>query len=100
MTRKLPVGRHDPNEMKFEVSEAGTRLATFHFAEDAAVLVAYHSAPCNPTGMEIRYRATPNDEPFLVWVEGYEDQVASESTDFVASVVWDRVRKQQRSKTK
>lgn len=60
----------------------GEYVAACKYTEDAAALVAAHG-----TGAKIKYRHT-----LTVWEEGKETQPASESYDFVADTIEERIR--------
>ena len=112
MPRKLPIGRHDPNEMPFEVFEADTRLATFHYVEDAAMFLAACGMQDDreiryyKPGPQPRYEEREDGQPprqtgdgLVVWREGTEKQSAWDAYDYVADTAWQRIR-QARSVTK
>ena len=111
MPRKLPVGRHDPNEMSFEVFETDTRLATFHYVEDAAMFLAasgmqddreirYYKPGPYPRHEEREDGQPPRQtgDGLVVWQEGSEKQSACASYDYVADVAWERIRRERSNK--
>jgi hypothetical protein len=61
----------------------GVYVAAFRYAEDAAAVLGIYG-----DGAKLRFRSTSGP---VVWHEGREAQSASESYDFVAKIVDDRI---------